>query len=293
MRIAVLMGGVSTEREISIKTGEAILKSLQNMDYDAFAIVLDKEHMIQDLHNNQFDAAFIALHGEYGEDGRVQAVLDIMDIPYTGSNYSSSAIAMNKIITKDLLSTLDGAVKIPKTYYDINEIFRFPVIVKPIIGGSSINLTKCNNKDEVKRALAETDDKMMIEECIVGEEVTVGVLNGEPLGVVKIKPKEGLYDYKAKYTKGETEFEVPANIDGELYDSLMKSSKLINEKLDLDGGVRVDYIINRGKTYFLEVNTIPGMTELSLLPKTASIKGLVFDEIVKKMLEKFAKIQKK
>jgi D-alanine-D-alanine ligase len=288
MRIAVLMGGVSSEREISLKTGKAVLKALKNEKYDAFPIELNKENMITALQEADFDLAFIALHGEYGEDGRVQAVLDILGKKYTGSGFIASAVAIDKEITKKLL--ISDNILMPKTFEKIENIGNYPVIIKPATEGSSIGLYVCNDQNDANEAAkALKGQKILIEEYIKGDELTVGVLEGEALGVLKIKPKSGLYDYKSKYTKGQTEFEVPAKIPEKIYDEAMNISEKIYKILNLKGGIRVDMMLQDDKLYFLEVNTVPGMTDTSLLPRLASLKGYSFEGFVKKIVEKFAK----
>ncbi len=292
MKIAVLMGGISSEREISLKTGKAILNSLLRIGYDAFELRLNEGDMLEKLQTTDFDLAFIALHGEFGEDGRVQAVLDILKKPYTGSEYLPSAIAMDKDITKKILEA--EGILVPKTYERIEEIEEYPVIVKPALEGSSVGLYVCENENEVKKALKEIENKkILIEEYIKGEELTVGVLNRKALGVVKIIPKSGIYDYESKYTKGKTEFEVPAKIKNEIYKKALLVSENVYKILNLSGAIRADYMLKNNELYFLEVNTIPGMTETSLLPKIAFLKGYTFDDLVEKIVEKFAKKLKK
>ncbi|OQY10592.1 MAG: D-alanine--D-alanine ligase [Fusobacteriia bacterium 4572_132] len=292
MKIAVLMGGISSEREISLKTGGAILNSLLRMGYDAFELRLNEENMLGKLQTTDFDLAFIALHGEFGEDGRIQAVLDILKKEYTGSKYLASAIAMDKEITKKILEA--EGILVPKTYEKLNKIKEYPVIVKPALEGSSVGLYVCKNEREVKEALKKIKNKkILIEEYIKGEELTVGVLNEKGLGVVKIIPKSGIYDYESKYTKGKTVFEVPAKIEDTIYKKALSISEEVYKILNLDGAIRVDYILKNGRLYFLEVNTIPGMTETSLLPKIAFLEGYTFDNLVEKIMEKVAKKKKK
>ncbi len=288
MKIAVLMGGVSSEREISIKTGKAILKALKKENYDAFPLELNKDNMITALQKEEFDLAFIALHGEFGEDGRIQAVLDILEKKYTGSGFIASAVAIDKDICKRILYSEN--ISMPKTYENLDAIDKYPVIIKPAKEGSSIGLYVCKDKTEVIEAVETLDgQKILIEEFIKGEELTVGVLDGEALGVLKIKPKSGLYDYKSKYTKGQTEFEVPAKIHEKTYEEAMRISEKIYRILNLKGGIRVDMMLKRDRLYFLEVNTVPGMTDTSLLPRLAALRGYSFEGFVKKIVEKFAK----
>ena len=283
MKIAVLMGGISSEREISLKTGNAILRTLKNMDYDAFGIDLRQDNFLEALSDTEYDLAVIALHGEYGEDGRVQAVLDILGKKYTGSAFTGSAIAMDKILTKKVLE--NEGVLVPKTYRNSDNIDRYPVVVKPCTEGSSIGLYICKSSEDVEEAIAKLEGKeYLIEEFVDGDELTAGVLCGEALGVVKIVPKSGLYDYESKYTLGKTEYQVPANIPKFLYDEAMETARRVHEVLGLSGATRSDFILSAGKLYFLEVNTSPGMTETSLLPKLATLKGYGFGDVVQKLI---------
>ncbi|MFK4786196.1 D-alanine--D-alanine ligase [Fusobacterium sp. MFO224] len=286
MKIGVFMGGISSEREISIKTGTAILKSLLRQGYDAYGIELHKDNMLKAFLDEEYDVAFLALHGIYGEDGRIQALLDILGKKYTGSSMISSAISMDKDLTKKI--AISEGIKVPKTYkiHDIYKIEDFPVVVKPVIEGSSVGLYICKSIEEVKKALAELSEKeVTIEQFIKGEELTVGVIQGEPLGVLKIKPKKGLYDYKSKYTKGMTEYEYPAVIDNKDYKKAMEYATIIHNSLKMNGISRSDFILSNGDIYFLEVNSCPGMTETSLVPKLATLKGYTFDDLIKKMLK--------
>ncbi len=283
MKIAVLMGGISSEKEVSLRTGAAITGALQRKGYDAYSLILNEENFVSALIENQYDLAFIALHGEFGEDGRVQAFLDILGKPYTGSGYVESGIAMNKTLTKNILNNY--GVLSPKTYEKVEDIERYPVVIKPTTEGSSVGLYICNNKEEVLNALEALKNKeVLIEDFIKGDELTCGVLNGEALGVLRIKPLSGVYDYESKYTKGKTEYEFPAQIPSKSYDEAMEVSAKVHKILNLKGATRSDFILRGDELFFLEVNTSPGMTETSLLPKIASLKSMDFDTLVEKIL---------
>jgi len=284
MKIAVFMGGVSSEREISLRTGKAILESLIRQGYDAYGVDLKEDNLLTAFIENEYDLAYLALHGEFGEDGRIQAVLDIIKKPYTGSGVTPSAIAMDKNMTKIIAEK--AGIRIPKSYRDKSEIISFPVVVKPTTEGSSVGLYICNSIEEVEKAEKNLMGKsLLIEEFVSGEELTVGVLNGEPLGVLKISPKSGLYDFQSKYTVGMTEYEYPAKISPKVYEEAMIFSKKIHQELGLSGVSRSDFILKDDKIYFLEVNTCPGMTETSLVPKLATLKGYTFDDLVKKIIQ--------
>ncbi|WP_319371455.1 D-alanine--D-alanine ligase [uncultured Ilyobacter sp.] len=284
MKIAVFMGGVSSEREVSLRTGKAILESLIRQGYDAYGVDLREDNLLTAFTENVYDLAYLALHGEFGEDGRIQAVLDIIKKPYTGSKVTPSAIAMDKNITKIIAEK--AGIRIPKSYRDKTEIDSFPVVVKPTTEGSSVGLYICNSIEDVEKAEKSLEGKdLLIEEFVSGEELTVGVLKGEPLGVLKITPKSGLYDYQSKYTTGMTEYEYPAKVSKEVYEEAMNFSQKIHQELGLGGVSRSDFILKEGKVYFLEVNTCPGMTETSLVPKLATLKGYSFDDLVKKIMQ--------
>ncbi|MGL4947694.1 MAG: D-alanine--D-alanine ligase [Cetobacterium sp.] len=284
MKIAVIMGGITSEREISLKSGAAILNSLVSQGYDAYKIDLTKENLVSAFIENDYDLAYLALHGEYGEDGRVQSVLDMLGKKYTGSGVTGSAIAMNKILTKVIAKDL--GIRIAQTYSTVDEIKSYPVVIKPAKEGSSVGLYICDTKEEAESAYETLKDKEpLIEEFIKGEELTAGILNGEKLGVVRIKPKSGLYDYESKYTVGKTEYECPAQIDAEAYEEASEAARKIHEKLGLKGITRSDFILKDGKTYFLEVNTCPGMTETSLAPKLATLKGYSFNNLTNLLVE--------
>ncbi|MGL4987771.1 MAG: D-alanine--D-alanine ligase [Cetobacterium sp.] len=284
MKIAVFMGGITSEREISLRSGAAILNSLLAQGYDAYKVDLTKDNLVSAFTDNEYDIAYLALHGEYGEDGRVQSVLDMLGKKYTGSGVTGSAIAMNKILTKVIAKDL--GIVMAKTFDNIEAIESYPVVIKPAKEGSSVGLYICNTKEEAQKAYDILLDKEpLIEEFIKGEELTAGVLNGEKLGVVRIKPKSGLYDYESKYTVGKTEYECPAQIDKDVYEEASEAARKIHEKLGLKGVTRSDFILKDGKVYFLEVNTCPGMTETSLAPKLASLKGYTFNDLTKIMIE--------
>lgn len=288
MKIAVFMGGISSEKEVSVRTGTAILNSLIRQGYDAYGVTLDKNNLLTAFIENEYDLAYLALHGEYGEDGRIQGLLDILGKKYTGCGMISSAVSMDKDLTKKIAQAV--GVRTPKSYTreNLENIDKFPVVVKPSTEGSTVGLYICHNKEELLNAVEKSGDKdLVIEEFIKGEELTVGVLEGEPLGVLKITPKIGLYDYKSKYTAGMTEYEYPAKISEKSCQEAMEYATIIHNSLKMKGVSRSDFILKDGELYFLEVNSCPGMTETSLVPKLATLKGYTFDDITRKIVEKF------
>ncbi|MCK5780165.1 MAG: D-alanine--D-alanine ligase [Psychrilyobacter sp.] len=285
MRIAVLMGGISSERKISLMSGEAILQGLLNLGYDAFKIDLVAENYLTALVANEFDLAYIALHGEFGEDGRVQSVLDILKKPYTGSGVTASAISMDKILTKIIVD--DFGIKTPAKYKNINEISKYPIVIKPSREGSSVGLYICNSFGEAEKAINElVGIDLVIEDCIIGEELTAGIIDGEKLGVIKIIPNSGTYDYDSKYTPGSSTYEVPAKIEKKHYDEAMDIALEVHNILNLKGISRSDFILAKDGLYFLEVNTSPGMTTTSLIPKLGKYKGYTFEDILEKVVKK-------
>lgn len=294
LKIAVLYGGVSSEREVSLRTGLAVLTALTRCGYDAIGIDADRD-LASKVVAEGAEVVFIALHGRHGEDGTVQGLLEILGLPYTGSGVLASSMAMDKVTTKRLLiqqgiSTPDFCV-----YHDGDDIERFitqikhwPVIAKPAHEGSTIGVTIANNPEELVaglRAGLAYDHTILVEEFIQGDEATVSVLNGAALPVIQVVPKSGFYDFSSKYTAGQTEYLLPAPFAREIYEELQKSAVAAVAILGCLGAARADFMIKKGKVYCLEVNTIPGMTETSLLPKAAAHAGIDFDELVQRILE--------
>jgi len=287
MKIAVFMGGTSSEKEISLRSGEAVLESLQRQGYDAYGVVLDENNQVTAFLENDYDLAYLVLHGGNGENGKIQAVLDILGKKYTGSGVLASAITMDKNKTKQIAENI--GIRVPKSYRDLDSIERFPVIIKPVDEGSSKGLFLCNNKEEAGEALKKLR-KPIIEDYIVGEELTVGVLNGKALGVLKIIPQaDVLYDYDSKYAKGGSIHEFPAKIEDKSYKEAMKIAERIHKEFKMKGISRSDFILSEGELYFLEVNSSPGMTKTSLIPDLATLQGYTFDDVVRLTVETFLK----
>ena len=287
MKIAVFMGGTSSEKEISLRSGEAVLESLQRQGYDAYGVVLDENNQVTAFLENDYDLAYLVLHGGNGENGKIQAVLDILGKKYTGSGVLASALTMDKNKTKQIAENI--GIRVPKSYRDLDSIERFPVIIKPVDEGSSKGLFLCNNKEEAGEALKKLR-KPIIEDYIVGEELTVGVLNGKALGVLKIIPQaDVLYDYDSKYAKGGSIHEFPAKIEDKSYKEAMKIAEKIHKEFKMKGISRSDFILSEGKLYFLEVNSSPGMTKTSLIPDLATLQGYTFDDVVRLTVKTFLK----
>lgn len=301
-RIGVLMGGPSAEREVSLNTGKAILTALTEKGYPVVAIDLDPAHFVEQLRENRIDIVFNALHGLYGEDGKLQGALEMLGIPYTGSGVLASAMAMDKAISKRLFMTAD----IPTPRYlllkrsdgmgeeilqSVLEEFEPPFVVKPSTQGSTIGLTIVQEAEELTAALEKAfsyDREVLVEEFIDGSELTVGILGAEEpqaLPIVEIVPYSGIYDYHAKYTKGATEYFVPARIDEETAKKTQDVALAAFALLGCRGVARVDVRLDPSNHPFvLEVNTIPGMTATSLVPKAAAAAGISFPDLCERIL---------
>lgn len=288
MKIAVFMGGVSSEREVSLKSGSAVLESLKNQGYDAYGVDVNENNLISAFTENDYDLAYIVLHGGYGENGTFQGILDTLGKAYTGSGSIESAVTMDKFYTKTVANSL--GIKTAKTYIEPKDIDNYPVVVKPRRDGSSVGIYFCNTQEEVEKALEELEGKLpIIEEMIVGDELTVGVLNGEGLGVLRIIPKNSFYDYESKYAPDGSIHEFPAKIEKKCYDKALENAVKIHKFMGLKGITRSDFILRDGELYFLEVNTCPGMTKTSLVPDLGTLKGYSFDDLVRIMVETFGR----
>lgn len=313
MKVVVLIGGQSSEREVSLKSGKAVYDALVRKGHKAE--VFDPGAGSDDASDRlppgplamirsgtvlNSDVVFIALHGGSGENGQVQCLLDLAGKKYTGSGMLSSAMAMDKALTKRLMAMVDVLTPKHALYRvvaeeeltdigpEILDKFDLPVIVKPNDGGSTIGLTKVTAPDLLEPALRTCfgeSRQILVETFVEGRELTVAVLDGQPLPVVEIRPKEGLYDYTAKYTKGKSEYLVPAPIPDEVAASIQRDAADLYHLLDCRGVIRVDFIMDQsGTSYCLEVNTSPGMTELSLVPMAARDVGMSFDELVERLV---------
>jgi D-alanine-D-alanine ligase len=290
-RIAVLMGGMSTEREISLKSGAAVAGALRERGHDVVEIDVGPD-LPERLRSEGAEVAWLALHGAFGEDGCVQGLLEIMRIPYTGSGVRGSAIAMDKIATKRLLK--DTGVQLPadavwRRGQPIPADLGYPVVAKAPDGGSTIGIAICSDEAALREALSDTEvfeDEVLLEAFIAGEEITVALLEGEPQPVVSIRPTEGFFDFEAKYTKGQTEYLVPAPIDPEIAATAQAHAQIAFRAIGLSGVARADFIIDdTGCPWFLEINTIPGMTATSLTPMAAKAAGIDFPDLVELQLK--------
>lgn len=290
-RIGVIMGGVSAEREVSLRTGAAVLEALLTRGYDAVAIDA-AQNLPAQLVACAAQVAFIAVHGRHGEDGTLQGLLEMMDIPYTGSGVLASALAIDKHVAKQMVAAV---VTTPPSFLidehsDVPALCQacasYPQVVKPVREGSTLGISIVNDAAELEAAIAAArryDKRVLVEKFIAGREVTVAVLNDQPLPVIEVVPAAGFYDYAAKYTAGTTQYLVPAPLSEVTYAALQEAARRCCTTLGCRGAARVDFIVSddaAGEFYFLEVNTIPGMTKTSLLPKAAACAGIEFASLV-------------
>jgi D-alanine-D-alanine ligase len=295
-KIGVLMGGFSRERDISLKSGRAMFQALVKLGYDVIDVDVDTQ-VSERLHKEKIDVAAIALHGPYGEDGAIQGLLECLKIPYTGSGVTASAICLDKDITRTLVQlqgvTVPQGVTLTRKQ-DLatvkkNIMSLLPVVVKPAHEGSTIGIHIVKTGDSLQPSVQEAltlDTKVVIERYIEGTEITVGLVNGRALTPLEIVPHSGFYDFKAKYTPGQTEYIVPARISKKMTQLVQAQSEAMFSTLGLKGVARTDFIISNDETaYFLEVNTIPGMTETSLVPKAAQHDGINFEELMEEILD--------
>jgi len=294
--VAVVLGGPSSEAEVSRRTGTAIAEALREKGYNALEVELIPERLVEQLREIDAKVVFNAVHGMYGEDGRLQSILEAIEMPYTGSGVLASAVAMDKVATKRFL--ISANISTPKCLiynkrYDkdmaliekeIVETFGVPVVIKAADQGSSIGVEIVKAEDDVQTALANTfkySDLVLVEECIEGKELTCGVMkvDGElkALPIVMITPHSGSYDFHSKYTKGATDYLVPAPLSKEVTAYVQDLAIATYKVLDLSGVARIDVMLDAQNVgYVLEANTIPGMTATSLVPKEAAAVGIDF-----------------
>jgi len=289
-RVGVLMGGLSTERNVSMKSGKAVAAALRARGWSVVDIDVGPDLPAQ-LRDAEVDVAWLALHGAFGEDGCVQGLLEIMRIPYTGSGPQASAAAMDKVTTKRLLAGRGVRLIEDRTWRAGDPApadLPLPVAVKAPNGGSSIGVYLCRTPAELEEGLkrcSELGDEVLVERMVTGEEITVAVLSGRPLPVVAIRPREGFFDFEAKYTKGATDYLVPAPIQASVADDAQLQAERAYTALGLAGIARADFIVDaEGTAWFLEINTIPGMTATSLSPMAAAAEGMSFEDLVEELL---------
>ncbi len=290
MKVAVVFGGPSPEAEISRKSAESVIKALKSLGHEVFPVELTPK-VASKLSEISPNKVFLVLHGSPGEDGTVQGLLEILGIPYTGCNTQTSAICLDKDITKRILKTHGIPVPAGETYFKGENVrpIEFPCVIKPARTGSTVGIGIAKNENEFKEKVKEAfkyDSKILIEEFIEGRELTVGVINGKALPPVEIVTETGFYDFEAKYKSSKTEYKVPADLHPRLEKRIKKLAEQCYKVLECKGAIRVDFRIDKWNSpYVLEINTIPGLTERSLLPKAALAQGISFEQLIEEMLK--------
>ncbi|MBK1813979.1 D-alanine--D-alanine ligase [Clostridium sp. YIM B02505] len=293
MRVGVIMGGISSEREVSLNSGQSILANLDKDKYEIIPIVIDaKEDLFTKV--KDIDFALLALHGKFGEDGTVQAVLQTMGIPYSGCDTLSSAVCMDKDMTKKILKSRDIRTA---SWFNVNSVedidyvkiddLGYPVVVKPNNGGSSVATFVIKEKSEIEGAVIEAlkwDKEVMIEKYIKGDEITCPILDGEMFPVLAIKPKSAFFDYTSKYSDGGAD-EFIVELEPTLHKQVEEMALATYNALKCSVYARVDMIVSEGIPYILEVNTLPGMTKNSLFPKSAAGKNVDFSKLLDLIIE--------
>ncbi len=298
-RVGVLMGGTSGERDVSLKTGEGVARALEARGHNVVRVVFGQEPVDVTLRAAAVDVAFLALHGRGGEDGCLQGMLELMGIPYTGSSVLASALAMDKLKAKEMFRLHN--IPTPPYYVateqdlidgqlaELHGSFGFPVIVKPRQEGSSIGLAKAGDLRELRAGIESALDHdrcVLVERYIKATEVHVGILDGRVLGCIEVAPRSGIYDYAAKYTAGATDYIIPPRIASTRARGIMNLAERAVGALGCVGAVRVDLLVTEGENeYVLEVNTLPGMTPTSLLPKIAEHAGIDYGQLCELILE--------
>jgi D-alanine-D-alanine ligase len=297
-RVGVLMGGCGGEREVSLHTGEGVADALESRGHHVTRLVWNEGRGLDELlRAHPVDAMFIALHGRGGEDGCVQGVLELMGIPYTGSGVLPSALAMDKLKAKEMfrLHNVPTPPYYTATRADLDDLeelhgsFGFPAIVKPRREGSSLGVEKVSCLAELEsgiRGALEFDENVLVERFVKAKEVHVGILDGRVLGAIQVVPKSGLYDYASKYTAGMTDYLAPPDLPATRLRGVMNLAERAARALSCTGACRVDLLVTEGENeYVLEVNTLPGMTATSLLPKIAAAAGMAYPALCEAILE--------
>jgi D-alanine-D-alanine ligase len=285
-RIAVLMGGPSPEREVSLRTGAACAGALREGGYEVSEVVVEDENFVVPADT---DLAFISLHGTFGEDGQVQDILNARGIPFTGADADTSRITIDKEKTKAKFRAADVPTPQGQLVHRAEEIHvPLPVFIKPNSQGSSVGSRAARTRQEVAAAIADAlkyDSSVLVEQLINGRELTVGVLGTQVLPVIEIRPLEGFYDYTNKYTKGKTEYFCPAPLSEEITAQIQRYALAAHRAVGNTIYSRVDFLLEGDKPWCLEINTIPGMTATSLLPKAAAAVGITFPELCRRIVE--------
>lgn len=292
-KIAVLCGGLSSEREVSLRSGKNVFESLKRLGYTNVELIDVDKNVAKTLIEKDIKVAYNALHGKYGEDGCIQGTLELLGVEYTGCGVFASATCINKEYTKTVLRKYDLPliksvfVKKGEDVVKAVESLKYPLMLKPVCEGSSIGMYKVNKPEELEELYAkssECNQDILIEEFIVGICATVGVLDNDgktfATEILELRPKNEWYDFEAKYTKGMTEFILPAELSDEMTKSVKEKAILAHKACECAGVSRVDFLISDGIPYILEINTSPGMTDTSDLPAQAGVMGISYDDLV-------------
>ena len=290
LTITVLLGGPSAEREVSIRSGRAVAQALSSLGHEVFEV--DPSPNLSAL-PSRTEVVFLALHGTYGEDGTIQSELEQLGVPYTGCGPEASRIAFDKVLTKErcvaagVPTALHAVIEDPAA--PIPSGLKLPLVVKPVRQGSSVGLQFVDKPADWLAALRESlrfDSQVLVEQRIIGRETTVGILAGEPLPLVEVRPKQGSYDYKNKYTTGATEYLCPAPFDSATTQRIQDAGRRAFEAIGGRDYARIDVMVTESsQPVVLEVNTLPGMTETSLLPKAAAAAGISYAALCQRMID--------
>lgn len=293
-KVAVLMGGLSAEREISLKSGTAVLEALQRRGVNAHGIDVGHD-VLQQLVSGKYDRVFNMLHGRGGEDGAMQGALETIGLPYTGSGVMASAISMDKLRTKQLWKGMDfptPAFEVLNDNTDFDAVVKklgLPLMIKPALEGSSIGMSKVDKSDQMTaayQAASEFDDCVLAEKWITGAEYTAAILGHETLPLIKLETPREFYDYEAKYKEDTTRYLCPCGLAADKEKEIQDLALAAFDALGCSGWGRVDFMCDKtGKPWLIEVNTIPGMTDHSLVPMAARTAGIEFDELVVRILQ--------
>ncbi len=299
-KILILSGGISKERSISLDTGLQVAKELKKNHYKVKVSEPDN-NLEKNIKNFKPNVIFNALHGQFGEDGFIQTILERFNIPYTHSGVIASSIAMDKVISKKIF--IKNKINTPKFFsysYNLNnsdlinkisKTLKFPVVVKPFNEGSSVNVYICNKKNLIKTLNSiKYYKKVMIEQFIGGREIQVAIMGNKKLGAIELKPKRKFYDYQAKYNaKAKTQHLIPVDLPKDKLNKVLNIALKAHKVIGCSGVTRSDFKFNDGKFYLLEINTQPGMTKLSLVPEIAAYKGINFIELIEWILRDASK----
>jgi D-alanine-D-alanine ligase len=292
-RVALLYGGWSAEREISLKSGQAVLESLQKQGVDVEALDVDRD-VISQLQTGMYDRAFIILHGRGGEDGVIQGALEVIDLPYTGSGVMASALCMDKLMTKRIwrgvgLPTPEHRLIEKDT--DIDQVITelgLPLIVKPAREGSSIGMSKVDTAEQLPAAVTDAaayDASVFVEQWVVGDEYTVSILNGRALPAIRLRTPKAFYNYEAKYQSNDTEYLCPCGLPADQEQEIQAVALKAFDASGATGWGRVDLMLDKkGQSWLIEINTVPGMTDHSLVPMAAREAGIDFDALALEIL---------